>query len=422
MAETSRRRNIIILIIVLLLALLLVVTCYSRRPAAPPTGAPPSDVVDTPRSATPAASTTAASSTTQPEEKLTAATLAAPQQVAAGAQFAVAWTGPDNHGDFVTIVQPSAPANEDGNYEYTERGPTLNLTAPMQSGNYELRYVTAQSRTILARQPIEVLPVTATVQADEQVVLGSKFSVAWTGPNNEGDYVTIVPADAPDEQYGDYQNTRAGSPVELTAPPSAGDAEVRYVAAQGRKVLARQPIRVTMPDVSLAAPDEAVAGSTIQVKWTGPNNAGDYVTIVAADTPDGRYENYTDTSAGNPLDLLIPIMTGGAELRYQTGQGNKVLARRPIQITAAEVKLSAEAQIAPGADVTVTWTGPNNPGDYITIVPATTPDGQYAAYTETTQGSPLNVAAPKQPGDAEIRYMAGQGNKVLARIPIEIAP
>ena len=37
--------------------------------------------------------------------------------------------------------------------------------------------------------------------------------------------------------------------------------------------------------------------------------------------------------------------------------------------------------------------------------------------TLTSKGSPLSVAAPKDPCDAEIRYVAGQGNKVLARVP-----
>lgn len=420
MAETSRRRNWVILILVLLLALLLVVTCYSRK-RTPPV-APPGDAGGASPAAAPRGSTTVPTATTQPEEKLTAATLAAPGQVAAGAEFAVGWTGPDNRGDFITILKASSPASENGRWQETRDGPTLKLTAPIEAGNYELRYVTERSKTILARQPIEVLPVTATVQADQQVVLGSKLSVAWTGPNNDGDYVTIVPADAPDEQYGDYAETDAGSPAQLTAPPTAGDAEVRYVSGQGRKVLARQPIKVTMPEVSLSAADEAIAGSTIQVKWIGPNNAADYVTIVPAGTPDGQYANYTETKTGNPLNLLIPIMTGGAEMRYQTGQGNKVLARRAIKIIAAEVKLSADAQCAPGADVSIIWTGPNHGGDYLTIVPAGTPDGQYAAYAETRQGSPLTVAAPKQAGDAEIRYMTGQGNKVLARIPIKVAP
>ena len=72
--------------------------------------------------------------------------------------------------------------------------------------------------------------------------------------------------------------------------------------------------------------------------------------------------------------------------------------------------------------MSITWTGPNNPGDYITIVPKGLPDGQYRDYATTSNGSPLTVKAPKDAGDAEIRYMTGQGGKVLARIAIEVNP
>ena len=51
-----------------------------------------------------------------------------------------------------------------------------------------------------------------------------------------------------------------------------------------------------------------------------------------------------------------------------------------------------------------------------------TPDGQYGKYTNTTKGSPLTVIAPKDLGDAEIRYCSGQGNVVMARIAIKVAP
>ncbi len=75
-----------------------------------------------------------------------------------------------------------------------------------------------------------------------------------------------------------------------------------------------------------------------------------------------------------------------------------------------------------GTPVSITWTGPNNPGDYVTVVVKGPPDGQYGAYTHTSSGSPLTVEAPKQAGEAEIRYVAGQGDKVLARIPIRVVP
>jgi Ca-activated chloride channel family protein len=217
--------------------------------------------------------------------------------------------------------------------------------------------------------------------------------------------------------------------MSLTAPSVAGDHELRYITGS-RTVLARRPIKVAAAQVSLSGPDSAVAGTTILITWTGPNNKGDYITIVPADFPDGRYGNYTDTSKGSPMNLLTPIMAGPAELRYMTGQGANVLARRAITITAAQVTLSAPAEVPVESDVSITWTGPDNPGDYITIVPKSTPDGQYGPYTLTTKGSPLTVKLPKtvggQPGagtgDAEVRYMTGQGNKVLARIPIKITP
>jgi Ca-activated chloride channel family protein len=132
------------------------------------------------------------------------------------------------------------------------------------------------------------------------------------------------------------------------------------------------------------------------VAWKGPNNSGDYITIVPKEMPDGQYANYTVTSNGSPLKLLTPIMEGSAELRYMTGQGGKVLARRPITIVTAKVSLSAPAECAAGSDVSITWTGPNNPGDYITVVAKGTPDGQYGAYTVTSEGSPLKVKAPKK--------------------------
>jgi Ca-activated chloride channel family protein len=375
-----------------------------------------------PATAAPTADSTPPAPADEPDEVLTAATLQAPERVTAGAAFSVAWTGPDNRGDYVTIVRSDAAANASGSYAETKTASSLELTAPIEAGPYELRYVTGRSRTILARAPIEVVPPEVTLDAPAEVGLGAQLSVAWTGPDNQGDYVTIVPKELPDGQYGNYAETNKGSPLTLTAPPEAGDAELRYMTGQGRKVLARRSIRVVMPEVSLSAPAEAVAGSTLEVTWTGPNHAGDYVTVVAAETPDGQYGNYTLTSNGSPLSLLLPIMTGAAELRYMTGQGNKVLARRGLAVVAAEVALTAPAEAAAGSSVSVTWTGPNNRGDYVTLVAKDTPDGQYGSYTLTSDGSPLNVAALKEAGDAELRYMTGQGNKVLARRAIRIVP
>ncbi|MEO6003824.1 MAG: hypothetical protein ABIZ04_04725 [Opitutus sp.] len=323
----------------------------------------------------------------------------------------------------MTIVRSDARPSDTGNYAEATPSADLEMTAPVNAGDYELRYITARSKTILGRTPLAVQAPTASVTGPDEAVLGTNVSVSWTGPNNPNDYITVVAQSAPDGRYGNYTLTSKGSPLTVTVPVDAGDAEVRYMTGQGAKVLARRPIKIISPELSLSAPEQVEAGSTFDVKWTGPNNPGDYVTIVPKEFPDGRYANYTETKTGSVLKLLALITPGEAELRYMTGTGARVLARRGIMINAAHVSLDALPEVTAGTAVKITWKGPANRGDYITIVPQSLPDGQYARYTDTSKGSPLTVEAPMDLGACEIRYVSGQGSKVLARRAINtVAP
>ncbi len=419
MDESSRRNRIIAVIVAIIIILILLFRCQRPKPVPVALAAPAPTPVQNPAAVQPAAP--AAPGAKEPDEILTPATVQAPPQVGAGAKFSVTWTGPNNRGDYVTIVRQEAPAATLADYRDTKVGSTLQLTASIDPGEYEVRYVTGRSHQILGRAPVKITAATATLDAAAEVVLGSTISVAWTGPDNRGDFITLVPKDTPDGQYGNYTDSKNGSPLLVTAPPVAGEAELRYMTGQGNKVLGRRNVRIVMPDVTLSAPAEVVGGSTVAVTWSGPNNPGDFVTLVAPGTRDGEYGNYGYTRQGSPVSVIMPFLTGNAELRYMTGQGNKVLGRRPIRLTAPEVRLSAAAEAAAGSAVNITWTGPAYSGDYLTIVEKEKPDGQYGTYTNVrADGSPVTMKAPETAGAYEIRYMTGQGGKVLARRPIKI--
>jgi hypothetical protein len=90
-----------------------------------------------------------------------------------------------------------------------------------------------------------VLANTATVSGPPSAAGGSEFAVAWTGPDNSGDYVTIVPAGASNREYLTYAYTRAGTPATLRAPLEPGNYELRYMTGGLRDVLASAPIAVT---------------------------------------------------------------------------------------------------------------------------------------------------------------------------------
>lgn len=279
-----------------------------------------------------------------------------------------------------------------------------------------------------AETPAETTPPAATsgatgpasVSAAAEVEAGAQFDVTWTGPNADGDYVTLVKAGTTKWTNEQYFYTTTPSPAKFTAPSEAGAYELWYVAGADSSVLARATITVTPFEGALQAPETVTANTEFEVSWNGPNGPGDYVTIVKAGATRWTNEPYFYTTTGSPGTLLAPLEAGAHELWYVIGSDDTIQARRPITVTAAAVTLGAPKEVVRGADFQVTWTGPNGPGDYVTIVEAGAAPEAYLAYFYTTAGSPGTLKAPDQSGAYEVRYVAGSANVVLATVPITV--
>ncbi|MEM9783795.1 MAG: VWA domain-containing protein, partial [Pseudomonadota bacterium] len=347
-------------------------------------------------------------------------TLDAPPVVTAGSTVEVRWTGPDGRNDYVTIVPAEAADTQRLNYSFTRRGSPTQVVAPPNAGAAEIRYFSASAGVVLARLPILLSEPVVTLDAPESAVAGASIDIPWTGPNNENDYITVVPAGAPDSDRGTYNFTWRGNPLPLLMPEIAGPAELRYRAGQSGAVLARRTIQITPPDVTLDAPASAVAGSTVTIRWDGPDNRNDYVTIAELGAPDDQRLEFNYTRRGNPLEVVSPPNPGPAEIRYHSGRTLEVLARRPITLTAAVVSLDAVSSVLVGATISVTWQGPDDRNDFVTVVPADAPDTERGETAFTRQGNPVQLAVPVEPGPAEIRYRSGTTGEVLARVPLEL--
>src|SRR6185503_9368447 len=170
------------------------------------------------------------------------ATVNGPATAKAGGHGEVTVTGSKNPRDFVTIVEKGAREGSYGGYEYVTKPGAYQLVAPPKAGDYEIRLLAADSPyATLARRPLRIDAVEATLDAPAQVAAGAKFSVKWTGPNNDRDYVAYGNSSRP---YIGYEYTKAGSPLELTAPDDPGQYELRYFLAAGDTIIARRPITV----------------------------------------------------------------------------------------------------------------------------------------------------------------------------------
>jgi len=264
------------------------------------------------------------------------ATLEALSSVSGGWPFEVKWRGPNGPNDYVTIVPVGSPDSFFDNYSYTANGSPLELIAAVAPGEYELRYVVARSREVLARRPIVVHESGVILSAPDSVLIGATIKVAWVAPADRGDFITIVPSGAKPESHTSYEHPHGlKGPVSLRAPGVPGSYEIRYVSRQGGRILATIPILVTAPGASLAVPGQVVAGFRFEVQWTGPGRPGDYITIVTPDAKKRSYRDFVYTyDLKAPAELRAPRQPGLYEVRYAMGGAHDVLGSTLLEVSA----------------------------------------------------------------------------------------
>jgi len=252
--------------------------------------------------------------------------------VPAGSKFKIDWTGPDTKGDYISLAEKESEDTKHITYTYTYRGNPATLRAPDEAGDYDIRYIMGQSKTVLARTQITVSPVSASLKAPASVPAGSKFKVDWTGPDTKGDYISLAEKESEDTKHITYTYTYRGNPATLRAPDEAGDYDIHYIMGQSRTVLARTSVTLTPVSAKVKAPSSVAVETKFSVTWEGPDYQGDYISIAPAGSKDSDYKAYNYTSRGNPAELKAPAQPGKYEVRYILSRSKTALARTLITV------------------------------------------------------------------------------------------
>jgi Mg-chelatase subunit ChlD len=362
------------------------------------------------------------------------AELTAPSEIDAGAEIKIAWEGPNNSKDFITIVEIDAEEGTYDKYKYTKsskRNQVIELSVPEVAGEYEIRYITGVERNTLARAPLSVGAVTASLEVPENIEAGKEFKVTFTGPNNSKDFITIVEKGADEGSYKKYKYTKHASdrkPLTLNAPDIPGDYEVRYLSGDKRFTLASAPLKVGGTTAKIEAVDEAMEGTEISIEWEGPDNDKDFITIVKEGAEEGTYDvyKYTRNKYGprklNKLKLTVPEESGAYEIRYLSGEKRLTLGTRKLQITPPSASLDAPDEVVSRDVVNVSWEGPGNNSDFVAIKIPGTDEMKTDTYAYVRRGKKLKLKAPDTPGEYEIQYVTGGKKKVLASRKILVTP
>jgi len=92
----------------------------------------------------------------------------------------------------------------------------------------------------------------------------------------------------------------------------------------------------------------------------------------------------------------------------------------PAEPEPPSASIGAPASVPVGQKVTVDWSGPEGPEDFVSFARSDAAGTDYLDWARTEGGSPATLSAPDEPGSYELRYVDGTTNEVLARTAIDV--
>ena len=304
----------------------------------------------------------------------------------------------------------------------TSRTRSASSSCPNEPGDYEVRLLAADSpyKTLLAK-PIKITGVSATVKgAGTRWPRAARSPSTWTGPNNERDYVGIGEPNG--RPYLDYKYTRERQPDE-----ARGSRKARHLRGALFPRRRRQDHRA--PDLHRHRrqrhAERARAGGgrrEIPGEVDRPEQRARF-----RDHREGRHGRSGPTRAtctrarARRSSSRHPKPPGNTRSGTLTGKEYNTLARAPLTVGSVSASVTAPRQVAAGAKFQVSWTGPNNPRDFVTLVKAgARGEDLRALRVHRRRATRSTLTAPDVAGRVRAALRHRQGYLTLARAPVTV--
>jgi Ca-activated chloride channel family protein len=266
-------------------------------------------------------------------------------------------------------------------------------------------------------------PVTLEVDPQEPLAGGTAYIGFWGAPAG----TTWVELATPETALGSYLARAAArkgrGEVALDLPDSASELEARFIFEPQpgiSQLLGVRRFETQFPRARIESPEKVENGKPITISWTGPGHPGDHiaVTAVADDSSDSAICRPTTRNTGS-FTTRAPEEPGDYVISYRSARGT-ILDRRSLEVFEVLATLGGPDSAAPAEELSIPWTGPDVPQDFISIAFPGADDDEYLRWVPTEEGNPARLRAPSEPGIYEIRYVRSVDSAVLARRVLEV--
>lgn len=156
----------------------------------------------------------------------------APESVPAGDRLRVRARGPVGQHHWIGIAPSGAPIETVLSFARTDPSGTsdVELMMPGEPGAYEIRYVLNERESIAGSRPIAVTASVANFGSlRSSYAPNSSISLNYIGPRSEANWIGLAKRGGGVGDYLSFAYIPATGPVELFAPPDAGDYDLILV-------------------------------------------------------------------------------------------------------------------------------------------------------------------------------------------------
>ncbi len=330
----------------------------------------------------------------------------------AGASITVIYAGlPGHTDDWIALARPGAANTSFLAYVFTggQASGTATFAAPAD-GSYVVRAFPHNTFALLAESPaftVDSQSATPAVSANQAIYApGATITVSYSGlPGNPQDTIVLTASGAPSTSVlgSASTNGQTSGTVTFTAPATAGSYVVRAFPNDTYDVVLAESAQFAIgsgPTVSVTKSSYAVTAK-ITVNYAGlPGNFDDWIALAPAGAPSTTYLAYTFTNGQTSGTTSFTAPAGGSYVvRAFPHNTFALLAESPAFAVAAPTVSTDQSSYAPGATITVTYTGlPGNTDDWIALAAAGDPSKTYAAYV-FTNGQTSGTATFTAPAD-----------------------
>lgn len=266
-------------------------------------------------------------------------------------------------------------------------------------------------------------PATVTV-GDKDIIAGSKFEAAWTGPKNTLDSLQVRSVDGAVKYSRTYiYSDEDNSPSAVRAPETAGTYILHYETRSGAS-LAFDEFAVVAATASVSAPDGEVVGNTrIEVTYTGPENEFDIIVIIDPNDPNQYLSRaYVTHDEEKRVRLSAPTNPGEYMVEYQT-RDRKALATDSFTVVSPAAWIKApDSPIIAGAKFQTEVSANAGDSDRLIILNPDNPRKPFdKGFITHAKNGVLTLMGPQNTGSYTLQYLTKEG-EVLAEGTLSIVP